>query len=59
MDSDRLGRPLRSARWSRVAAGVAASFGGVMLVEYLALSRLVHAVTSWSLRPIVAGICTR
>jgi amino acid transporter len=39
-----------------VGIGVAASVGGVMLVEYLALSRLVHAVTSWSLRPIVAGI---
>jgi hypothetical protein len=39
-----------------IGIGVAASVGGVMLVEYLALSRLVHAVTSWSLRPIVAGI---
>jgi amino acid transporter len=39
-----------------VGIGVAASVGGVMLVEYLALSRLVHAVTSWPLRPVVAGI---
>ena len=39
-----------------VGIGVAASVGDVMLVEYLALSRLVRAVTSWSLRPIVAGI---
>jgi hypothetical protein len=39
-----------------VGIGVAASVGGVMLVEYLALSRLVHAVTSWSLRPTVVGI---
>jgi amino acid transporter len=39
-----------------VGIGVAGSVGGVMLVEYLALSRLVHAVTSWPLRPIVAGI---
>lgn len=39
-----------------VGIGVPASIGGVMLVEYLALSQLVHAVASWSLRPIVAGI---
>ena len=27
-----------------------------MLVEYLALSRLVHAVTSWPLRPLIIAI---
>ena len=35
---------------------MAASIAGVMLVEYLALSRLTLAVTSWPLRRIVAGI---
>jgi amino acid transporter len=39
-----------------VGIGVAASVGGVMLVEYLALSRLVHAVTSWRQRPVVIGL---
>jgi amino acid transporter len=39
-----------------VGIGVAASVGGVMLVEYLALSRLVGAVTSWPSRPVIIGI---
>ena len=39
-----------------VGVGVAASVAGVMLVEYLALSRLVHAVTSWPLRPVIIAI---
>ena len=39
-----------------VGIGVAASVGGVMLVEYLALSRLVTAVTSWPLRKVLVGI---
>ena len=39
-----------------VGVGVAVSVGGVMLVEYLALSRLVHAVTSWPLRPLIIAI---
>jgi amino acid transporter len=39
-----------------VGIGVAASVAGVMLVEYLALSRLVNAVTSWPLRPVIVGI---
>jgi amino acid transporter len=35
-----------------IGVGVAASIGGVMLVEYLALSRLLHAVTGRSVRSI-------
>jgi hypothetical protein len=39
-----------------VGIGVVASIAGVMLVEYLALSRLLAAVTAWPLRRILAGI---
>jgi hypothetical protein len=39
-----------------VGIGVAASIAGVILVEYLALSRLLTAVTPWSLRRILLGI---
>jgi amino acid transporter len=39
-----------------VGIGVAASVAGVMLVEYLALSRLVSAVTSWPLRPVIIAL---
>jgi hypothetical protein len=39
-----------------VGIGVAVSIGGVMLVEYLALSRLTAAVTGWPLRPVVIAI---
>jgi len=39
-----------------VGVGVAVSVAGVILVEYLALSRLTVAVTSWPLRRVVAGI---
>jgi amino acid transporter len=39
-----------------VGVGVAVSIAGVMLAEYLALSRLVTAVTSWRLRPVLTGI---
>ena len=39
-----------------VGIGVAVSVAGVILVEYLALSRLTTAVTGWPLRRIVAGI---
>ena len=39
-----------------VGVGVAASIGGVMLVEYLALSRLTVAVTSWPLRRVIIAI---
>ncbi len=36
-----------------IGVGVAVSIAGVMLAEYLALSRLVTAVTSWRLRPVL------
>jgi len=39
-----------------VGIAVAASIGGVMLVEYLALSRLITAVTAWPIRRILVGI---
>jgi amino acid transporter len=39
-----------------VGLGVAVSVAGVILVEYLALSRLTTAVTSWPLRRVVIGI---
>ena len=39
-----------------VGIGVAASVAGVMLVEYLALSRLTSAVTAWPLRRVIIGI---
>ena len=39
-----------------VGIGVAVSVAGVMLVEYLALSRLTAAVTAWPLRQVVIGI---
>ena len=39
-----------------VGIGVAASVAGVILVEYLALSRLLTAVTAWPLRRILIGI---
>ncbi|MGH6653900.1 MAG: hypothetical protein ACRDVE_01685, partial [Actinocrinis sp.] len=39
-----------------IGVGVAASIAGVMLAEYLALSRLVHAVTAWPQRRIIAGL---
>jgi hypothetical protein len=39
-----------------VGVGVAVSIGGVILAEYLALSRLVSAVTSWPLRPVIIAI---
>jgi len=39
-----------------VGVGVAASIAGVMLVEYLALSRLTASVTSWPLRRVIITI---
>jgi len=39
-----------------IGVGVAASIAGVMLVEYLALSRLIHAVTSWRIRRVIGGL---
>ena len=37
-------------------AGVAVSIAGVMLVEYLVLSRLTGAVASWPMRRIIIAI---
>jgi amino acid transporter len=37
-----------------IGVGVAASVAGVMLVEYVALSRLLHAITARSIRSIIA-----
>ena len=39
-----------------VGIGTAVSVAGVMLVEYLALSRLTTAATGWPVRRVVAGI---
>ena len=39
-----------------VGIGVAVSVAGVILVEYLALSRLTVAVTAWPLRRVILGI---
>src|SRR6202021_2962956 len=39
-----------------VGGGVAVSIAGVMLVEYLALSRLAGAVTSWPMRRVIIAI---
>ena len=39
-----------------VGVGVAVSVAGVILVEYLALSRLTTAVTAWPLRRVIIGI---
>jgi hypothetical protein len=41
-----------------VGIGVAVSVAGVILVEYLALSRLAVAVTSWPLKRVIIGIGT-
>ena len=39
-----------------IGIGVAVSTAGVILCEYLAVTRLVHAVTRWRIRPIAAVI---
>ena len=39
-----------------IGIGVAVSIAGVMLCEYLALTRLIHAVSGWRLRPIAAAL---
>ena len=46
------GGPLARA----IGIGVAVSIAGVMLCEYLALTRLLHAVGSWRVRPIAIAI---
>jgi len=39
-----------------IGIGVAVSTAGVILCEYLAVTRLVHAVTRWRIRPIAVAI---
>jgi hypothetical protein len=39
-----------------IGIGVAASTAGVILCEFLALSRLVHAIGPWRIRPITIAI---
>lgn len=39
-----------------VGVGLALSTAGVILAEYFALTRLLHAVTAWTLRPITLAI---
>jgi amino acid transporter len=39
-----------------IGIGVAVSTAGVIVWEYLALTRLVHAITRWRIRPITAVI---
>ncbi len=39
-----------------IGIGVAVSIAGVILCEYLALSRLAHAVGHWRMRPIAVAI---
>jgi len=47
-------RPVR--RWGFTGVAVTSLGGPVILVEYLALSRLAVAATSWPLRPAIIGI---
>jgi len=42
--------------WLSVGVGVAASIAGVMLVEYVALTRLLHHVTGRSLRGLTVAV---
>jgi amino acid transporter len=39
-----------------IGIGVAVSIAGVIVCEYLALTRLVHAIGRWPMRPIAMGI---
>lgn len=39
-----------------IGIGVAASTAGVILCEYVALTRLIHAISRWRIRPIAAAI---
>jgi hypothetical protein len=39
-----------------IGIGIAVSIAGVITCEYLALTRLVHAVTAWRIRPVTAAI---
>jgi amino acid transporter len=39
-----------------IGIGIAVSIAGVMLCEYLALSRLAHAIGGWRVRPVAIAI---
>jgi hypothetical protein len=39
-----------------IGLGVAVSTAGVMFCEYLALSRLLHAIGGWTMRRVMLGI---
>jgi len=39
-----------------IGIGVAASIAGVILCEYLALTRLVHAIGGWQIRPVTIAV---
>jgi hypothetical protein len=39
-----------------IGVGVAVSIAAVIACEYLALTRLVHAIGRWQMRPIAVGI---
>jgi amino acid transporter len=39
-----------------IGIGVAVSTAGVILCEYVALTRLIHAIGRWRIQPIAAGI---
>ncbi len=39
-----------------IGIGIAVSTAGVILCEYLALTRLIHAIGHWPIRPIAAAI---
>jgi hypothetical protein len=39
-----------------MGVGLAISVGGVMLAEFFALTRLVHAVSEWRIRPVTIGV---
>lgn len=46
------GRPV----WLAIGLGVASSIAGVMLLEYVALTRLLHHVTGKSVRTVTVGV---
>jgi hypothetical protein len=39
-----------------IGIGVAVSTAGVILCEYVALTRLVHAISAWRVRPVTVAI---
>ena len=42
--------------WLAIGVGVAVSIAGVMLVEYVALTRLLHHIAGWSLRSVTIAV---